>query len=921
MRERKRDYYLIYTLCFAVLAAVHLSFFFLNGKLPMKASDGLPQDYNAFLYWGDYIRNFFRTLFVQHRFALPAYDSTIGYGADVMLTLHYHVIGDPFYLILALVPRSHLDVCFGLIGELRLYVAGLTFSMYALYHKNKRYHVLAGALVYAFSGYLLTVCFTNNMFAMPAIYFPLIVLGIDKIFNRERPYLFIWATALSALANFYFLYMLIIFAVIYAIFRYVVLVKDFTPSVILKWLGTFSLFGLISMMISCVIFLPLAIHLVFYMNRFGVEHYSSLLYPLDYYQTLLASFITTINYPDMYTYLGFSAAGILGICILFSIKGKYRDLKIATVMFAVFLCIPFFGRFFNGFAYMTNRWTWAYVMLVSYILVKVLPEIPSMTVESRIVTALIEGGYILMMLSNNVSRAEAALVSAGVLLAATLILFAASEHVKYEKLAVGALIGCVFLGIYVNMFFWLSPSVSTTITSYEGGGTVNPQVFSSGLKAAKDVEDHGVYRVDQYNAEETANTAMNNDVMSTAFYYSIYNNNLSNLFRELRLQNTSYDYKFYNLDSRSMLEALFGVKYIVVKEGEEDYLPYDYRNKLANSEDLGDVFKVYEGDVSLPLAFTSNALIDPTDYENASATERQQALLQGVYVPELKEKKTHLTALTPEYNDVSKVFSIDPGEDIELSDGLIHVKKDGASMDLIYEGEEASENYLLIDGLDYRAAKKDYGNEAGVIGAYKRLKNRYSDRIYHENASLNIYVTIGDLVKRNIFRTYKHLTYCGQHDVLYNAGYSEEPLNKITIAFGFAGDYSYDDMKVVCQPVEGLEERITALKEYSIDDLKIDGDKITGTIELPEERLLCLTLPYTSGWRAWVDGKETDVFQTDTAFLGILLDKGSHEIEFKYHTPFKLLGGILTLLGLMAFAGIVLWYRHFHPVRGSGQDF
>ena len=55
MREKRArlKYYLIYTLVFAVFAAVHLSYFFLNGKLPMKASDGLPQDYNAFLYWRD----------------------------------------------------------------------------------------------------------------------------------------------------------------------------------------------------------------------------------------------------------------------------------------------------------------------------------------------------------------------------------------------------------------------------------------------------------------------------------------------------------------------------------------------------------------------------------------------------------------------------------------------------------------------------------------------------------------------------------------------------------------------------------------------------------------------------------------------------------------------------------------------------
>ena len=908
MREKRTrlKYYLIYTLVFAVFAAVHLSFFFLNGKLPMKASDGLPQDYNAFLYWGDYIRNFIKALIFEHRIDLPSYDSTIGYGADVMLTLHYHVIGDPFYLILALVPRSYLDICFGLIGELRLYVAGLTFSIYALYHKNEERHVLAGALTYAFSGYLLTVCFTNNMFAMPVIYFPLIILGIDKIFNRERPYLFICATAISALANFYFLYMLIIFAVIYAIFRYVVLIRDFSPSEIFGWLGKFAGYGIVSIMIASVIFLPLTLHLVLYMNRFGVEHFSSILYPLDYYQTLLSSLVTTINYPDMYTYLGLGAAGILGICVLFSVREQYRDLKIAVVLFLVFLCIPFFGRLFNGFAYMTNRWTWAFTMLSSYILVKVFPVISGLEIKNKIRICVIEGIYILLVITNNVSRAEATLVSLAVIMTVTCVIFIANENVRYERVAPIAVYSCVGIGILVNMFYWLSPSVSTTISSYEGIGTVNNQVFSSGLRLIKDLGDEDVYRVDQYNAEETANTAMNNDIRSTAFYYSIYNNNLSDLFRELRLQNTSYDYKYYNLDSRAMLEELFGVKYIIVKEGEEDYLPYNYRRDLAIEENFGETFRAYRGDDTLPLMFTYESLIKPDKYQQLSAVERQQALLQGANVPEATAKELGLKYIEPEFHDEEKTFTIEHGDDIEIEDGIIHVINDNAKIDIVYEGEGNSENYLLIDGLNYKAAEKDYGNGTGVVEKLKMLRNRYSDRVYHENASLNIYVTVGDNVKRNIFRTNKHLTYCGQHDFLYNAGYSKEPLNKITIGFGFAGDYSFDGLHVVCQKMDGMESYVEKLKTDEAKDIYIGGDKITANIELKSPKLLCVTQPYSTGWKAYVDGKETRVYQTDTAFLGIKLDSGRHEIEFRYHTPFKRLGAVISLLGIFIFIAIVI---------------
>ena len=38
-----------------------------------------------------------------------------------------------------------------------------------------------------------------------------------------------------------------------------------------------------------------------------------------------------------------------------------------------FLCVPFVGHVFNGMSYVTNRWAFAYTMLVAYIVVKMYP--------------------------------------------------------------------------------------------------------------------------------------------------------------------------------------------------------------------------------------------------------------------------------------------------------------------------------------------------------------------------------------------------------------------------------------------------------------------------------------------------------------------------------------------------------------------
>ena len=60
----------------------------------------------------------------------------------------------------------------------------------------------------------------HPFFINPMIYFPLLCLGVEKIFKKERPYLFIVITAVASMSNFYFLYMLTIFTVIYALIRF-----------------------------------------------------------------------------------------------------------------------------------------------------------------------------------------------------------------------------------------------------------------------------------------------------------------------------------------------------------------------------------------------------------------------------------------------------------------------------------------------------------------------------------------------------------------------------------------------------------------------------------------------------------------------------------------------------------------------------
>ena len=219
MKSKKKDFYLLYTVVFAVIASVLFLYFYLNEKSLVWSHDGVPQHLNSLAYYGRYLREVLNTLITEHRLVFPAWDMHIGYGSDILTTLHYYVIGDPLTLLSVFFPADKTEILYEILIFLRIYLAGISFSLYCFYHKNSKQAAFMGTMIYVFAGWTIYAAMKHPYFSNPMIYLPLILMGIDKIYKKEKPHLFIWATAVGAMSNFYFFYMLCIFMFLYAAFR------------------------------------------------------------------------------------------------------------------------------------------------------------------------------------------------------------------------------------------------------------------------------------------------------------------------------------------------------------------------------------------------------------------------------------------------------------------------------------------------------------------------------------------------------------------------------------------------------------------------------------------------------------------------------------------------------------------------------
>lgn len=63
---------------------------------------------------------------------------------------------------------------------------------------------------------------------------------------------------------------------------------------------------------------------------------------------------------------------------------------------------------------------------------------------------------------------------------------------------------------------------------------------------------------------------------------------------------------------------------------------------------------------------------------------------------------------------------------------------------------------------------------------------------------------------------------------------------------------------------------------------QLSSNTITISVNLPHENMVVLTQAYHHSWKAWVDGRPTEIQRMNIAFMGVTVPKGSHVVEFRF---------------------------------------
>lgn len=104
----------------------------------------------------------------------------------------------------------------------------------------------------------------------------------------------------------------------------------------------------------------------------------------------------------------------------------------------------------------------------------------------------------------------------------------------------------------------------------------------------------------------------------------------------------------------------------------------------------------------------------------------------------------------------------------------------------------------------------------------------------------------------------------------------------------------YFDFDLFTKTIEDLTKQ-----QLNITDFK--SDHIKGNIEVLEDNVLFLSIPYNDNFEILVDGTKTDYYQVFNNFIGLDLNEGYHEIEIIYKVKGLNLGITISLASFVLF--------------------
>lgn len=146
--------------------------------------------------------------------------------------------------------------------------------------------------------------------------------------------------------------------------------------------------------------------------------------------------------------------------------------------------------------------------------------------------------------------------------------------------------------------------------------------------------------------------------------------------------------------------------------------------------------------------------------------------------------------------------------------------------------------------------------------------------------------------KMNNYDTFRHTTLVNVANHAKN--------HEITITAKFKNDDLWLENFVLYQMDNKLvKSKIKKIAEQSWQPKYLSDTHLTGPIHISKShQWFTTTIPYNSGWKAYIDDKEVTPKKVQNTFLAFPINKGKHQITLKYTPPYFFLGLWISIISI-----------------------
>lgn len=815
------------------------------------------------------------------------YSWTSGLGS-CFLGNYFNYLSSPIGAIVLFFGHKNVTEAIAAMILIKAALSAATFTYYIKKSlKSNSYATSAFGVLYAFCGYMLAY-YWNVMWLDAMVLLPIVLLGIERIIDNGKMRTFVIALALSMFSNYYMSYMLCMFSVSYFFYYFI---KGYNLSSVVSEeyaekkkgfslknnrffrsgiIFTFGALAAAGIMASVLLPVYNVLQSCSATNDTFPSDPQSYFTFFDFFANHLGSLTTTIRssgddvLPNVY-------CGIITLILAplyFFTKSISKKEKLATIGLLVVLYFSFNMNIFNFLwhgLHFPNDLPYRQSFIYSFVLLVMAYKtfIRLNEFKARHFGAVGAALVCFTMLteeltSKNVTTGTVLLSL--ILIVMYVVVLTVFMDKRYQSVSVAALlIACVFSEAVMCDTSAMNISISkeSYVSDYDD--------FQQMKETLDTIEGDNFYRMELTDLRTR---------MDPSWYYyngaSVFSSmayeKLSGLQNNLGMMSNAINSYTYNPQT-PVYNMMFSMKYIV-----NNYTP----DVLAASPNYSQVathskYTAYKNNYYLPIAYLADSNV------TTWATEE--------YIESWKSNTNYDPfALQGDYFNLATGGLGSPFERLE-ADYITY-----ANVEEFTEGTSSSSFYFdkTTDDFDASATFYFMPERSGNIYIYFKVDGA-------ESKSITVTSPLGTS------------THSADQDCVLDLGYYNAG-DTITVNFPFEANTGSLRFFAYTINKEILDEGYKILSEQQMYTEEFDDTYIKGRFTAEKDSLLYTSIPYDSGWKVYIDGEqipEEKIVKIGESLLGVMVEKGNHNVEFKFRVSGFKEGAIITVITVLL---IVAYY-------------